>query len=373
MSNEALNTLILSVFLAAAVGAGYYVTQKKQPEALAKVQADIAAIENASAEVETLLAQEATASEEAALTLQRWNTRYKVMPSELTSADVVQYLNALSTRGFERFDLTLTGLTPGENASYYTYQVTGQAYFESLYAFIWHLENSRGLYRVRDVSIKKAVVQIPNPTTGVPRQVILADFALAVDGYFSGNPDISAPDSAVTPPPGAFPARRAAVNPFFPYVLESLPGNTDDLVDIEADNLLSVIGGTAVFSHGEDMRMLRAGDRVYLGRISNVDPQRGRVTVELNKGGVGERVELDLNTGERYRQHLGGATFVPAGRRVALPAGPSLQTAPPAPGTPEARGTGLYDRPAGAPAPSRAGAPMPRTPQPYRPAPLGTR
>ncbi len=370
MSNEALNTLILSVFLAAAVGTGYYVTETQQPAELAKINEDISAIENRSAEVETLLAQESQASEEAALTLQRWNTRYKVLPSELTSADVVQYLNALSTRGFERFDLSLTGLTPGPSASYYTYQVTGQAYFESLYAFVWHLENSRGLYRVRDLTIKKAVTDIPNARTGVPRQAILADFSMAVDGYFSGNLDISAPDSAVTPPAAAFPSRRAAVNPFFPYVLDTLPGNTDDLVDIETDNLLSVIGGTAVFSHGEDMRQLRAGDRVYLGRISNVDPQRGRVTVQLNKGGIGERVELDLNTGERYRQHLGGSTFVPSSRRIQIPAGPSLETAPPAPGTPEARGTSLYDRPDGVPAPTRS-APMPRTPQPYRPAPLG--
>ncbi|HEX8385705.1 MAG TPA: hypothetical protein VF576_05955 [Rubricoccaceae bacterium] len=372
MSNEALNTLILSVFLAAAVGAGWYVTKKQQPEELKKITDQIEAIENASAEVETLLAQEATASEEAALTLQRWNTRYKVLPPELTSADVVAYLNALSTRGFERFDLSLTGLTQGQNSSYYTYQVTGQAYFESLYAFIWHLENSRGLYRVRDLSVKKSVVQIPNPSTGVPRQAILAEFALAVDGYFSGNPDISAPDSAVVPPAEAFPARRVPLNPFFPYVLETLPGNTDDLVDIEVDNLVSVIGGLAVFMHGEEIRQLRAGDRVYLGRIANVDPQRGRVVVELNKGGVGERVELDLGTGERYRQHLGGATFQAQGRRISLPAGPSLQTAPPAPGTPEARDTGLYDRPAGAPAAPRSAAP-PRTPQPYRPVPLGAR
>ena len=83
-----------------------------------------------------------------------------MLPSELSSPDVVPYLNALSTRGFERFDLTLSGLTPGQTASYYTYQVTGQAYFESLYAFIWHLENGRGLYRVRDLSIKKKVTTI---------------------------------------------------------------------------------------------------------------------------------------------------------------------------------------------------------------------
>jgi hypothetical protein len=370
MSNEVLNTLILTVFLAAAVGAGYYVTKKKQPQELAAIQEKISAIENASAEVETLMQQEAIASEEAAVTLQRWNTRYKVLPPTLSSPDVVQFLNALSTRGFERFDLTLSGVTQGTDASFFTYQITGEAYFESLFAFIWHLENGRGLYRVRDLSIKKEVKTITRPGETTGRQVVLAQFSMAVDAYYSGNPDISAPDSAVAPPPEAFPARRAANNPFFPYIMESIPPNSDDLVDIATDNLVGVIGGTAVFQRGNQMRELRSGDRVYLGRISSIDPQRARVVVDLNKGGIRERAELDLETGEVYRQHLGRSLTVPNYRRMgSVPAGPALQEAPPAPGTPEAIRSGLYDS---MPAePVSGGAQPPRRPgAPYQPAPL---
>ncbi len=98
--------------------------------------------------------------------------------------------------------------------------------------------------------------------------MILAEFAFAVDAFFSSNRDISAPDSAITPPPEAFPSRRAAINPFFPFILETLPPNTDDLVEPETDALVSVIGGTAVFERGGELRQLRAGDRVYLGRIA---------------------------------------------------------------------------------------------------------
>ena len=340
MSNDVINTLLLSVFLAAAVGGGYYVTQKQQPAQLETIQADIEAIENREAEVETLIAQEATASEEAAATLARWNTRYKILPSELSSSDVVAYLNALSSRGFQRFDLSLTGVTPGPTASFYTYQATGEAYFESLYAFIWHVENSRGMYRVRDLSVKKKVMMVGASEGNPGRQVVLAEFAMAIDAYFSTNSDISAPDSAVVPPREAFPARRAAVNPFFPFIMDELPPNTDDLVEPEVDPLVSVIGGTAVFERNDQLRQLSAGDRVYLGRISNVDPQRARVTVDYNRGGIRERVEIDLETGERYRQALGRQRLSP--RTGTVPAGPTLQDAPPAPGTPEADAAGTY-------------------------------
>ena len=341
MSNDVINTLLLSTFLAVAVGGGYYVTQKEQPAELAAVEAEIEAIENRDVQVETLIAQEATASEEAAATLARWNTRYKVLPTSLSSPDVVAYLNALSSRGFQRFDLSLTGVTPGPTASFYTYQVTGEAYFESLYAYIWHVENSRGLYRVRDLSVKKKVTTVGGAEGSPGRQVILAEFAMAVDAYFSSNPDVSAPDSAVVPPKEAFPARRAAVNPFFPFILEELPANVDDLVEPETDPLVSVIGGTAVFDRGGELRQLRAGDRVYLGRIGNVDPQRARVVVDYNRGGIRERVEIDLETGERYRQALGRQTLAPQSRPV--PAGPVLRDAPPAPGTPEADRAGTYE------------------------------
>jgi hypothetical protein len=340
MSADVINTIILSVLLAAAAGGGYYVTQKVQPAELEAIEADIEAIESRNAQVETLLVEEASASEAAAATLAQWNTRYKVLPSELTTSQVVSYLNALSSRGFHRFDLALSGVENGPTATAYTYQVTGEAYFESLFAFIWHLENGRGLYRVRDLEVRKEVVMVGAEEGEVGRQVVLASFSMAVDAFFSTNRDISAPEGVV-PPPEAFPARRAAVNPFFPFVLETLPPNSDDLVDVEADLLVSVVGGMAVFEREGQLRQLRAGDRVYLGRVSNVDPRVARVTVDLNKGGVRERVELDLETGERYRQHLGGSQVSPSAGR-AVPAGPTLDQAPPAPGTPEAVEAGTY-------------------------------
>jgi hypothetical protein len=342
MSADVLNTAILSVLLAAAVGGGYYVTQRVQPAELEAVEADIEALENRDAQVETLLVEEAAASESAAATLAQWNTRYKVLPSALTSAEVVAYLNALSSRGFHRFDLALSGVTPGPVASTYTYQVTGEAYFESLFAFVWHLENGRGLYRVRDLQVTKEVVTIGGEGEGPGRQVVLASFSMSVDAFYSSDRDISAPEGAVAPPPEAFPARRAAVNPFFPFVLDALPPNADDLVEVGSDPLVSVVGGTAVFSRGGQLRQLRAGDRVYLGRVSDVDPRLARVTVDLNKGGLRERVEVDLETGEeRYRQHLGGPRVSPSATGP-VPAGPALDEAPPAPGTPEALEAGTY-------------------------------
>lgn len=346
MSNEVLNTLILGVFLAVASGAGYYFTQKQQPAEIEALDEEIEAIENRKAEVETLIADEAQADQEAALALQRWNTRYKVLPAELSSPDVVAYLNALSSRGFRKFDLSLSGETMGGTASYFTYAINGQAYFESLYSFIWHVENNRALYRIRDLNVRKLVTTVE--VGGVDRQVVLADFSMQVDAFFGAHSQVSAPDSASALPAAAYPPRRAATNPFYPYILESLPPNSDDLVEVDSDSLTAVIGGSAVFMRGGEMRQLRTGDRVYLGRISSIDARTARVVVSLNKGGIRERVEIDLNTGERYRQAIGDATLQRGPVR-----GPVIESAPPAPGTPEAEGHELYQS-----------VEIPRSPQP---------
>ena len=335
MSNQVINTLILTLFMAVAIGAGYYVTQKMQQAELAQLEEEAEALRLSHAEVETLLIEEAQASGSAAEALSRWNARYKVLPDHLSSPDVVGYLNALSHSGFRSFDISLGGITPGADFSTYTYNITGVAFYESLYGFIWNVENGRGLFRLRGVQIDKAVTTIPNPETGIDRQVVLARFSMSIDAYFGGSRGMSAPDSLVDVPDSVLPPRRPPINPFFPLVLQTLPPNTDDLVDLEEDEMISVIGDAVVFSHNGQMRTLRAGDHVYLGHVSHVDPNLARVVIDLNKGGIRERVELDLQTGERYRQALGSV-------QLDAVAGPVMNDAPPAPGTPEARRAGLY-------------------------------
>ena len=339
MSADVVNTVILSVLLAAAVGGGYYVTQRVQPAELEAVEADIEAIESRDAHVETLLVEEAAASEAAAATLAQWNTRYKVLPPELTSAEVVSYLNALSARGFHRFDLALSGMDPGPTATAYTYQVTGGGVLrEPVRLHLAPRERAGALPRPRPPGQEGGDDARGRGDGPAGRARLVLDGRRRLLQLEPGHLGARGRRPAAGGVPGPSRGRQPVLSRF---VLETLPPNTDDLVDVDADPLVSVVGGTAVFSRGGQLRQLRAGDRVYLGRVASVDPRVARVTIDLNKGGIRERVELDLETGERYRQHLGGAQVAPSTAR-AVPPGPALQEAPPAPGTPEAVEAGTY-------------------------------
>jgi hypothetical protein len=330
MSNDTLNTLVLTVVLALVTGFGVYMTQKKQPARLERLEKEETALRLRQAEVEELLVEKASSSERAEDALRRWNSRYKVLPEDLTSPAVVDYLNALSGVGFKTFNVSLNGLNRGSDYSTLSYGVQGEAYFGSLYQFIWNIENGRGLYRIRDLDVEATTMMEPNPETGVDRREDIVRFSMTVEAYFAGADGMSAPDSIITVPDEVLPARITASDPFYPLVLDALPPNTDNLVDVEADSLVSVIGQMAVFRDELGARPLRVGDRVYLGQIERIDQNEAVVTADLNKGGIRERVEISLATGERFRQALGG-------HRLAQLNGIAPIQAPPAPGTPEAK------------------------------------
>ncbi len=330
MSNDTLNTIVLSVVLLLVTGFGTYMTQKKQPARLERLEQEETALRLRQAEVEELLVEKAGSSERAEDALRRWNSRYKVLPEHLTSPAVVEYLNALSSSGFRTFNVSMGGLSRGTDYSTLSYSVQGEGYFGSLYQFIWNVENSRGLYRVQNLDVEAITVSEPNLETGIDRREDIVRFAMTVHAYFAGAEGMTAPDSIITVPDYVLPARTTASNPFFPLVLDELPPNSDNLVDIEGDSLISVVGQMAVFRDELGARPVRVGDRVYLGRISQVDQNEAVVVAELNKGGIRERVEISLATGERYRQALGGSRLMQLNGPAALPA-------PPAPGTPEAK------------------------------------
>lgn len=330
MNSDILNTLVLAAVLAAAVGAGLYVTKKRQPAELERLEQEETALRLRQAEVAELLVEQAESREAAEAALRRWNARYKVLPERLSSPEVVDYLNALSASGFKHFDVTLQGTRRQSDHSALSYGVQGRGYLESLYRLVWNVENGRGLYRINDLRISGAPDEVPNPETDIPRMVHLVDFSFSIEAYFGGAEGMSAPEALVSVPEHVLPARAPARDLFFPLVLDVLPPNTDNLVDVERDSLVSVVGNGAVFRDAVGTRSVREGERVYLGTLTSVDPAEARVTADLNKGGIRERVELRLATGERYRQALGPVRLTPV-------APPPARPAPPAPGTPEAR------------------------------------
>ena len=330
MSNLAYNIIVLVACWALVVGAGTYLTFFKQPDELEVVRHAEEVARLKQAEVTSLLQEVAATAQQADEAVRKWRARYKTLPDSLLGSEVVGYFNDLTQSGFKNFDVALDDVTDYGDYSAYAFDVSGRAYYESLYRFIWALENNRRFYRIDHLDLEHVDLLSTDRETQAERMQVMVSFSMRIEAYFGGSEGVGAaettyaglteggsklPSSAGDLPPvpsRVLPSRRPAINPFFPVVMERLPPNTHGLVNVEEASLVSIAGGKAVFAEGErGYRSLGEGEAVYLGHVLEVDPKQGRVVVRLNKGGIVDEVEIELHTGERYRQAIGPVRLGP--------------------------------------------------------------
>lgn len=323
------NILILVAAWLVVTGTGFYITFVTQPRDLERVQKAEQLASLKQAEVTSLLAEVASTKQMADDAVRKWHARYKVIPDTLASYSVIDYLNSLTTAGFKNFDVSLAGVQRHQDYSYFSFSVTGRGYYSSLYRFIWEVENNRLFYKIRDLSVQHVDLKDTEPLTGNERLRVMVGFTFTLDAYYAGRDGLSAPETMyagffegdqlpigrshdVPPVPSQYlAASQPRGNPFFPSVLDELPPNTYNLLEVDNASLVAIVGQKAVFRDASGTRRLGVGDKVYLGHIKVVDPKKDLVVVHLNKGGIVDEVELALHDGEHYRQALGPQSLAP--------------------------------------------------------------
>jgi len=305
MTNRTLNTLLVFMVILVVTGAGYYTTAFQQPRELERTENAKKLARLKQAELEQLVAEEATSAELAAETMRKWRARYKFIPAQLTTPEIIEYLQSLSASGFEQFHYKLSAQSNTPNYRYFLFEVSGTADYESLYRFIWHLENNRTFfYHVGDLDLMHTNVFKLNEETGVKRRMDMVQFSMKLTVFFAGIEGLGAmPNDLVEVPEELLPARQLAHDSFFPIIRTDLPPNDQLLVDVENATLLSIAGERAIFQDKNGQHIVRAGDPVYLGHIIKIDPANLYVRATLNKGGFLETVDvqMDIDDETRYR------------------------------------------------------------------------
>ncbi len=254
--------------------------------------------------ITSLIKEEASSEERATDLVKRWNSRYKIIPDELSSADLLVGLESLTERGFDSSEINIRSTKSTADFKYHDVLVSGTSTFASLYSLIWHLENDREFVRVFDLDVDH--VEVPREIGRSDRMMQMVKFKMEIHAYFGGAEGMSAdPELEYGIPVSLLPKGRPAHNSFFALVSAQLPKNTKNLVDVENDELIAVAGDRAIFKTPTGNRVLAVGEDVYLGQITSIDPVSGKVSARLNKLGVVNVVSLQLGSEERYRQALG--------------------------------------------------------------------
>lgn len=268
--------------------------------------------------IRTLKANLSDAQKRLKKTRRRWKTQYKIVPETISSPDVIGYLNELTQTGFKTFNVSASEQEEKDGYSVRTFRTEGKAFFTNLYRFVWTVENNRPFYRVRDLQLEYLEERETDEETGRTTMDVLVSFEMKVQAIYGAakNIDVSngreveqLPVAQTTPSPplpsSVLPNPAPEVNPFYPLIFEEIPPNEYDRLNVESARLLSIVDGQAVFQTGNGLQRVGEGDRVYLGRIVEVDPSEGRVVARLNKGGIVEQVELSLGTDSPLQQSGG--------------------------------------------------------------------
>lgn len=290
MSYKIRNSIVLGALLLLILGVGTYIRAFNLPKQARRVETQIKKIDEELQNTPNLVNQFNDLSAILTDTQKRWEGRNKdIPPVDVTSQTYAYFSRIIDLSGYVKLDMIYNGTQQMGNYGYNAYTLKGEAPFENLYRFIWYLENDRKLFKLITVNLRG----VESAPTAEEESKVLTTFDMLVHAYFSSVSELSNSmgERALTP-------NGLNVDPFTPVIASALPPNTQALVEIERADLKAVIPGKAfVLDQGNEIRTLREGDEVYLGYVTKLDSESGRLEATLNKGGIIEKVELKIRYG----------------------------------------------------------------------------
>jgi hypothetical protein len=183
----------------------------------------------------------------------------------------VEYVNQIQDKEFQVFQ----------------YKLTGGGYFNEVYRLIYAIEQSKELKKIKELSLGNL---IRTDEEGIP--LFLVNFDMTAQVYYSSDSRF-APAQFVENNLSAAPIYDA----FYPLIRNEIPPNIDGLLDVQGAKLLALIPeGAFIADTKGNTYLVWEGEQVYLGYLTKISYDNNSVSFILNKGGIIEKVTLELST-----------------------------------------------------------------------------
>lgn len=209
------------------------------------------------------------------------------IPKDLSSIKFYNFINKVSSgySDLTQINIEYDAQKQDKEFFYHLYKMNGRATYNDLYSLIYAIEQSKELKKITGLSLNNLVV---NDNDGIPH--FMVGFTMDAATYFSAN-DRFITASLVENNLTAAPVHDA----FYPIIRNEIPPNYDNLLDVQGAKLLALIPEGAFLSDSKgNTYLVWEGEPVYLGYLTKIDYQRNTVSFILNKGGIIEKTELEL-------------------------------------------------------------------------------
>ena len=287
MSYAIRNTLVLFVVLLILLGGGWGWLNFQYGDTLSKLDAQLEIKEARVIHLETILADYDYMQDKLTTTLQRWKFYPKVLLQENSIHETYRYLESISSRraSFD-YEFKLSSIVNKGDIVYANYQLKGIGRYSNIYRFIQYLENSKPLYKIESLELSR-----PSGSQSSQGDV---DVTLKFKGMFASDDkaDLTREGNQFELASANF---SSGYDPFKPFILNILPPNTENLLEIERAKVIAIMKGVAyIQGRSGKMKTMRVGDRVYLGVLEKIDLRKREVVFTMNRGGIFEKKTLRL-------------------------------------------------------------------------------
>ena len=213
------------------------------------------------------------------------------IPQNLSSIKFYNFVNNITNGFSDKAQVNIEFLEQKQEKEffYHEYKLTGFGYFNEVYNLIFAIEHSKELKKVTSISLGNLV-----QTKEGEIPLYLVSFTLNAKTYFSTD-NRFAPATFVENSLGA----PTLYDAFYPLIRNEIPPNIDELLDVQGATLLALIPEGAFIADSKgNTYLIWEGEQVYLGYLTKIDYQNSRVSFILNKGGIIEKMDLELDRSE---------------------------------------------------------------------------
>jgi hypothetical protein len=213
------------------------------------------------------------------------------IPQNLSSIKFYNFVNNITNGYSDKAQINIEYLEQKQEKEffYHEYKLSGFGYFNEVYNLIFAIEQSKELKKVSNINLGNLVNTKENEAP-----VYLVSFTINARTYFSTD-NRFAPATFVENNLGA----PTLYDAFYPLIRNEIPPNIDELLDVQGATLLALIPEGAFIADSKgNTYLIWEGEQVYLGYLTKIDYQNSRVSFILNKGGIIEKVDLELDRTE---------------------------------------------------------------------------
>lgn len=296
MSYIVRNTIILGSVLLIIVGFGGYFTVVSLPNEVERLEKIISTNTKLTQQGPVLLDSLNTLTNKYEEMNNRWLSRTKeVPPRDITGQTYEYIIQTVAKCGeIKLLDVSYGGQKDVEKGKYGygMYSLVGVTNFDNIFKFVWHLENGRRLMKIDQLTLTGNEVRDSMGTKVDIR------FDMKLHSYFSPLKELN-----IAPNPVPYELPVLTTNPFYPWLLSELRMIRAGEIDIRSSFLKGVVAGQAfIIDQNGRFRTLEEDDAVYLGFVSRIVPEEGKIVCILDEGGIRKPFELFVRSEQAIKQ-----------------------------------------------------------------------